>query len=275
MRFDLWVRGELPCVPSWSPVWIYKCVCHAYEYVTYMNASCHIYECVMLCRVTQTDGWLIWMRHTCVTYMDGSYVNVYCCVMVWHIWMRDIWPRIVVSCHTYGWVTYVSASYMRDIYERIIYKCAVLRHGATWARHVWMRIVALLDTYGCVTSTNATCNAYGCVTHVISFVTSTSKYAKETFYVYTQKTYWLYCQRSFMETGFRPLCPSFAYFVPLSRTKPAFWISTRNPIWSEPGSMLVDGFDTRLIPSSFIYIYIYIYMYVIFIYMYIYIYIYI
>jgi len=33
--------------------------------------------------------------------------------------------------------------------------------------------------------------------------------------------------RSFLQAGFRPLCPPFVYFVPLSRTKPAFWISTR------------------------------------------------
>jgi len=33
--------------------------------------------------------------------------------------------------------------------------------------------------------------------------------------------------RSFLEAGFRPLCPPFVYFVPLSRTNPAFWISTR------------------------------------------------
>jgi len=32
---------------------------------------------------------------------------------------------------------------------------------------------------------------------------------------------------SFMEAGFRPLCPPFVYFVPSSRTKPAFWINTR------------------------------------------------
>jgi len=40
--------------------------------------------------------------------------------------------------------------------------------------------------------------------------------------------------RNFFETGFRPLFPSFVSFVPLSRTKPAFWISTRKPILSEP-----------------------------------------
>jgi len=57
--------------------------------------------------------------------------------------------------------------------------------------------------------------------------------------------------RSFLETGFRPVCPSFVWYLPLSRTKPAFWISTRKPILSEPGSILVDGFDTRLIPRSF------------------------
>jgi len=57
--------------------------------------------------------------------------------------------------------------------------------------------------------------------------------------------------RSFLETGFRPLCPSFAEFVPSSRTKPAIWISTRKPILSELGSILVDGFDTRLIRIGF------------------------
>ena len=54
-----------------------------------------------------------------------------------------------------------------------------------------------------------------------------------------------------METVFRPLCPSFVQFVPLSRTKLAFWISTRKPILSAPGSILVDGFDTHLIPRTF------------------------
>ena len=33
--------------------------------------------------------------------------------------------------------------------------------------------------------------------------------------------------RSFLEAGFRPLCPPFVYFVPLSRRKPAVWICTR------------------------------------------------
>ena len=37
----------------------------------------------------------------------------------------------------------------------------------------------------------------------------------------------LHRPRSFLEAGFRPLCPPFVYFVPLSRTKLAFWISTR------------------------------------------------
>jgi len=35
--------------------------------------------------------------------------------------------------------------------------------------------------------------------------------------------------RSFLETVFRPLYPSFGWFVPLSRTKRVFWISTRKP----------------------------------------------
>jgi len=33
--------------------------------------------------------------------------------------------------------------------------------------------------------------------------------------------------RSCLEAGFRPLYPPFVYFVPSSRTKPEFWISTR------------------------------------------------
>jgi len=33
--------------------------------------------------------------------------------------------------------------------------------------------------------------------------------------------------RSFSEACFAPQCPPFVYLVPLSRTKPAFWISTR------------------------------------------------
>ena len=57
--------------------------------------------------------------------------------------------------------------------------------------------------------------------------------------------------RSFLEAGFRPQCPPFVYFVPLSRTKLAFWISTRKLILSEPGSIIVDGFDTHLIPRIF------------------------
>jgi len=35
--------------------------------------------------------------------------------------------------------------------------------------------------------------------------------------------------RSFLETGFRPLYPSFVWFVPFSRTKRVFWISNRKP----------------------------------------------
>ena len=35
--------------------------------------------------------------------------------------------------------------------------------------------------------------------------------------------------RSFLETGFRPLYPSFVWFAPLSRTKRVFWISTTKP----------------------------------------------
>ena len=44
--------------------------------------------------------------------------------------------------------------------------------------------------------------------------------------------------RSFLETGFRPLYPSFVWFVPLSRTKRVFWISTRKPNfkWSWVGA---------------------------------------
>jgi len=57
--------------------------------------------------------------------------------------------------------------------------------------------------------------------------------------------------RSFLETGFRPLCPSLVWFVPLSRTKSAFWISTRKPILSELVSILVDRFEPRLIPRNF------------------------
>jgi len=46
---------------------------------------------------------------------------------------------------------------------------------------------------------------------------------------------------SFLATGFRPLYP---VIVPLSRTKPAFRISTRKTILSEPGSILVDAGST-------------------------------
>jgi len=43
----------------------------------------------------------------------------------------------------------------------------------------------------------------------------------------TLDSYILYRPRSFLEAGFRPPCPPFVYFVPLSQTKPAIWISTR------------------------------------------------
>jgi len=59
-----------------------------------------------------------------------------------------------------------------------------------------------------------------------------------------------YIEKGFLEAGFRPLCPTSVSFVLLSRTKPLIWISTRKPISSQPGSILVDGFDTRLIPRT-------------------------
>ena len=45
--------------------------------------------------------------------------------------------------------------------------------------------------------------------------------------------------------------PLFCLICTIILKKHALWISTRNPILSEPGSILVDGFDTRLIPRSF------------------------
>jgi len=49
--------------------------------------------------------------------------------------------------------------------------------------------------------------------------------------------------RSFLEAGFRPLCPLFVFFVPLSRTKPAFWISTRTA--PGPISQVLPGCRVR------------------------------
>jgi len=49
--------------------------------------------------------------------------------------------------------------------------------------------------------------------------------------------------RSFLEAGFRPLCPPFDYFVPLSRTNPAFWISTRTA--PGPISLVLPGCRVR------------------------------
>jgi len=51
------------------------------------------------------------------------------------------------------------------------------------------------------------------------------------------------CLRSFLEAGFRPLCPPFVYFVTLSRTKPAFWISTRTA--QGPISQVLPGCRAR------------------------------
>jgi len=45
--------------------------------------------------------------------------------------------------------------------------------------------------------------------------------------------------------------PLFCLICTIISNKPAFWISTRKPILSELGSILVDGFDTRLIPRNF------------------------
>jgi len=59
------------------------------------------------------------------------------------------------------------------------------------------------------------------------------------------------CTRSFLEAGSRRRVQLLFDFVPLSLTEPHIWISTRKLILSEPGSILVDGFDTRLIPRSF------------------------
>jgi len=52
------------------------------------------------------------------------------------------------------------------------------------------------------------------------------------------------------EAGFGPHVPFLFDFVPLSRTKRGIWISTRKPILSHPGSILVDEFDTRWIQSG-------------------------
>ena len=59
------------------------------------------------------------------------------------------------------------------------------------------------------------------------------------------------CIKSLSEIGFRPRVQLLFDFVPLSGTKPLIWISSRNPCFSELGLILVDGFDTRLIPRSF------------------------
>ena len=61
--------------------------------------------------------------------------------------------------------------------------------------------------------------------------------------VYTFTYIDIYRPRSFLEAGFRPLCPPFVYFVPLSRTKPAFWISTR--IAPGPISQVLPGCRVR------------------------------
>jgi len=55
--------------------------------------------------------------------------------------------------------------------------------------------------------------------------------------------------RSFLETGFWPLYPSFVWFVQLSRTKRVFLSSTRKVLAAR--SFLVAGFDTNVIPRSF------------------------
>jgi len=74
--------------------------------------------------------------------------------------------------------------------------------------------------------------------------------------LFLSNKFFIFRPRNFLEAGFRPLCPPLVYFVPLSRTKPAFRISTR----TAPGhfsqvlsarSFLVAGFDTLNIPRSF------------------------
>ena len=62
--------------------------------------------------------------------------------------------------------------------------------------------------------------------------------------------------RSFLEAGFRPLGSSFVWFVPLSRTKRAFFNSTRTILMSYLlGPSLLPGlgfrFNTRWVPTRF------------------------
>ena len=50
--------------------------------------------------------------------------------------------------------------------------------------------------------------------------------------------------------GFSTPMPLFCLIWTIISNK-SFWISTRKPILNQPGSILVHGFDTRLIPRSF------------------------
>jgi len=63
--------------------------------------------------------------------------------------------------------------------------------------------------------------------------------------------------KSFLEAGFRPLDPSFVWFVPLYRTKGVFWIRTRTRLRSQqpgpswlPGST-PDGIQEGVLRSAF------------------------
>ena len=57
--------------------------------------------------------------------------------------------------------------------------------------------------------------------------------------------------RSVLEVGFRPLCPPFVYFVPLSRTKPAFWISTRTAPGPISQVLLMPGSTPSIFQEAF------------------------
>jgi len=100
------------------------------------------------------------------------------------------------------------------------------------------------DTLQCVA---ACCNS------VLQGVTVCCSMCLATHYRVCEEFLSLMCResrpRSFLKIS-TPV-PLLCLIVPLSRTKRIFGLVPEKPILSEPGSILVDGFDTRLIPWSF------------------------
>ena len=62
---------------------------------------------------------------------------------------------------------------------------------------------------------------------------------------------WFIPPEKLLGNGFSTPMPLFCLIFTIISNKTCTWIKTRKPILSQPGSILVDGFNTRLIPRGF------------------------